>query len=663
MRACSAPRIAAAAFGTLHAELWCVLALWCVSALWPATAAAAQAWPADSFAVLCYHDVRDELRQRPDLYTVETRQLTQQFAWLRAQGYHVISMDEVIASRREHRPLPDRAVVLSFDDGLQSVYTRAFPLLEAFNYPAVVGLVGAWLGEPAAGEGPVAYPDDKLSHADFLRPEQIREMRRSGLIEFASHSFALHVGVLANPQGNLEPAAAARRYDATRGGYEDIAAYRERIGRDIAKSSDDILRLSGVRPRIIVWPYGDHNHVSDRVVEELGMPTGFTLEVGLNTPDIPLSRLRRTLVTYDFTTAELARILEETPRNDPLRSLRIDLDDVYDADPARQEANLSRLLDRVKAMGVNTVLLQASADPGHTGAATALYFPNRRLPMRADLFNRVAWQLRTRTGVAVFARLPLLAFDLPRTDPAYGHWVSASAPQPRGTVRRLSPFDSAAREAVRDIYEDLATYGPFQGLLFADDARLVDLEDASAAALSTYAQWGFPGDVAAIRADAELALRWDRQRFRYLTEFLREISDLVRADHDSLRIARNLVADEPGGIERPRAALELGEVLHEALADDDYVVLTGTARSLAKSLPETAAAPGGLAKTVFELRGFERQEQNRALNGRELAAQLDRLRDSGARNLGYYPDDFRNGLPALEAIRPAMSRRAFPGSD
>jgi poly-beta-1,6-N-acetyl-D-glucosamine N-deacetylase len=627
MRAGRISRTGAAASRALHAA-----ALWCALTLWSAPAAAAQAWPTGSFALLCYHDVRDELRQRPDLYTVETRQLTQQFAWLRSQGYHVISMDEVIASRREHRPLPDRAVVLSFDDGLQSVYTRAFPLLEAFNYPAVVGLVGAWLGEPAAGEAPVTYPDDKLSRADFLRPEQIQEMRRSGLIEFASHSFAMHVGVAANPQGNLEPAAAVRLYDATRGGYEDAASYRERIRRDIAKSSDDILRLSGLRPRIIVWPYGDHNHAADRVAEELGMPTGFTLEVGLNTPDIPLSRLRRTLVTYDFTTAELARVLEETPRPEPLRALRIDLDDVYDADPARQEANLSRLLDRVKAMGINTVFLQASADPGHTGMATALYFPNRRLPMRADLFNRASWQLRTRTGVAVFARLPLLSFDLSPGDPAYGHWVSAAATEARGAVRRLSPSDPAAREAVRDIYGDLATYGTFQGVLFADDARLADLEGSSAPALSTYAQ------------------------------FTREIGDLLRADHDSLKTARNLSADDAGGGERAQAAAA-GEALREALADYDYVVLAGSERALSKSLLRSTAALGGLARTVFELRAGELRDHVRPLDGRQLAAQLGRLRDSGARNLGYYPDDFRNGLPALEAIRPAMSRRAFPGSD
>ena len=604
MRAGRAPWIGAALLGLLHA-----------AAVWRAPALAAQAWPADSFAVLCYHDVRDALRERPDLYTIETGQLTQQFAWLRAQGYHVISVDEVIASRREHRPLPDRAVVLSFDDGLRSVYTRAFPLLEAFNYPAVVGLVGAWLGEPAPGAGPVAYPDDKLSRADFLRPEQILEMRHSGLIEFASHSFAMHAGVIANPQGNLEPAAAVRLYDPTRGVYEDATSYRERIRRDIAKSSDDILRLSGSRPRIIVWPYGDHNHVSDRVAEELGMPTGFTLEVGLNTPDIPLSRLRRALVTYDFTTAELARVLEEAPRIEPLRALRIDLDDVYDADPVRQETNLSRLLDRVKAMGVNAVFLQASADPERTGTATALYFPNRRLPMRADLFNRVAWQLRTRTGVAVYARLALLGFG-----PA------------QGRARRLSPDDSAAREAVRDIYEDLATYGAFQGLEFADDAMLADP-----------------------------AARSDRRYFRYLTDFSLELSQLVKADHDNLRTARNLFADD--GRESPQAASVAGEDLREALAAYDYVVLTGADRWLAKSLLEAAAAPGGLAKTVFELRSIDPQERNRPLSGSKLAARLDRLRRAGARNLAYTPDDFRNDLPALEAMRPAMSLKAFPGSD
>ncbi|WP_230369807.1 poly-beta-1,6-N-acetyl-D-glucosamine N-deacetylase PgaB [Paludibacterium denitrificans] len=70
--------------------------------------------------------------------------------------------------------------------------------------------------------------------------------------------------------------------------------------------------------------------------------------------------------------------------------MHVDLDYIYDPSPARQEENLGKLLDRVKAMGPSVVYLQAFADPDGNGAADALYFPNRHLPMRADLFSRVA---------------------------------------------------------------------------------------------------------------------------------------------------------------------------------------------------------------------------------------------------------------------------------
>jgi hypothetical protein len=53
-------------------------------------------------------------------------------------------------------------------------------------------------------------------------------------------------------------------------------------------------------------------------------------------------------------------------------------------------------------MGVNTVYLQAFSDPDANGSADMVYFPNRHIPMRADLFNRVAWQIQTRTPVSVF---------------------------------------------------------------------------------------------------------------------------------------------------------------------------------------------------------------------------------------------------------------------
>ena len=54
-----------------------------------------------------------------------------------------------------------------------------------------------------------------------------------------------------------------------------------------------------------------------------------------------------------------------------------------------QKANLDTLLDRIKALQISHVFLQAFADTDADGAAEALYFPSRHLPMRDDLFNRV----------------------------------------------------------------------------------------------------------------------------------------------------------------------------------------------------------------------------------------------------------------------------------
>lgn len=54
-------------------------------------------------------------------------------------------------------------------------------------------------------------------------------------------------------------------------------------------------------------------------------------------------------------------------------------------------------------MGITTVYLQAFADPAGDGLVKAVYFPNRWLPVKADIFSRIAWQLRTRANAAVYA--------------------------------------------------------------------------------------------------------------------------------------------------------------------------------------------------------------------------------------------------------------------
>ena len=75
---------------------------------------------------------------------------------------------------------------------------------------------------------------------------------------------------------------------------------------------------------------------------------------------------------------------------------------------AAQDEALGKIIEKLRALGANMVVIDAQAGPvAGSRPLTEVYFPNKLLPMRADLLSRVVWQLRTRGGAEAFVRLPL----------------------------------------------------------------------------------------------------------------------------------------------------------------------------------------------------------------------------------------------------------------
>src|SRR5262245_46148867 len=69
------------------------------------------------FIALCYHDVVSNVRENRDPDSTDAIQLAEQFSWLRARGYVPVSLSDIIAAREGKKALPDKAVLLTFDDG------------------------------------------------------------------------------------------------------------------------------------------------------------------------------------------------------------------------------------------------------------------------------------------------------------------------------------------------------------------------------------------------------------------------------------------------------------------------------------------------------------------------------------------------------------------
>ena len=263
----------------------------------------------------------------------------------------------------------------------------------------------------------------------------------------------------ANPQGNLQPAAITRIYDAKSKSYENDADYQARVYQDL-KKNNDLLKAHGLRsPRVMVWPYGRYNMQLVKTAKELGMPITITLDDGADQAKQSIQNMSRILIQGNMSTSALAqeiknRELNLGDNNRPQKIMHVDLDYIYDPDPQQQERNLGHLLDRINGMGVNTVYLQAFSDPDANGSADRVYFPNRHIPMRADLFNRVAWQIQTRTQVQrLYAWMPLLAWELPKEDPVADELVETQQGKSGEHLNmgyiRLSPFSPEARQTIK----------------------------------------------------------------------------------------------------------------------------------------------------------------------------------------------------------------------
>ncbi len=662
---------AARVLGIGRTTLWRKLRAWGVALLLLLVPALASARGPSELTILSYHEIADPAEAVTPAYAVTPTNFLRQMDWLRNHGYRFVGVDDVLAARSGKRPLPPKAVLVTFDDAYQSVYEHAWPVLRMFRIPAVVSVVGSWLDQ----QDTVDLDGKQVPRKVLISWDALREMQRSGLVEVGSHSWDLHRGILANPQGNHEPAATTRQYLPAKGGREDEASYRRRIEADLSRSSAAIEKRTGKRPRVVTWPYGRYNATTAEAASRLGFQVGLTLLDGANRGDTPLLALRRLIVDGNLRLPDFAAEMQERERdvsdNDRPQSIaHVDLDAIYDPDPAQQERNLSHLLDRLQWLNVNTVYLQAFADPDGNGSADAVYFPNRRLPMRADLFNRVAWQIRTRTQVKrLYAWFPALAFELPASDPASRDMVTALPAAPGETAgrvdmgyKRLSPFSPRAREAIRELYEDLARSAPFDGLLFHDDLTLSDREDASPPALATYRGWGLPGSVEEIRRSDDLVGRWTIFKINALDDLAMELADVVRREHPGLVVGRNLYAQV---VLKPRAEAWYAQAFDNSLARYDFTAIM--AMPYMENAPDPDAfyrdlvaevkARGAMKKVVFEIQAVDWRKGSTPLPSEEIAATLRTLFDLGVVHVGYYPDTPMKSHPDPAVIRRVLSQR------
>ncbi len=180
--------------------------------------------------ILLYHDLGtggSVLEVRPEIFSAQMHRLHE-------MGARVISLREGLACLAGRRPLPDRAVAITFDDGFGSVFDVAFPALARFGFPATVFLVPGYCGRTNDWPGqPPGIPRRAL-----VTWPQVREMDRRG-IEFGAHT-------ISHPRLDLLPP--------------------DRVEEEVVGSRAAIEDALGHGIHLFSYPYGRYNDTVKRTV-------------------------------------------------------------------------------------------------------------------------------------------------------------------------------------------------------------------------------------------------------------------------------------------------------------------------------------------------------------------------------------------------------------
>ena len=362
----------------------------------------------NQFVTLTFHDVRDDVAKRGDrdVYAISTKNLGQYLEWIQREGWHPIRLEDVWLARQGKKTLPNKALLLTFDDGALSSYNRVFPLLKQYKTPAVFAIPTSWIN----GNTKDAY--EAYGKGNLMTWPQMREMVASGYAEFVSHSDNMHRGILANPQQNMQPAAITREYIEKQKRYETESEYQSRVVVDLKKSKQTLDRELGINSRAIFWPYGAVTTETEELAAQAGLPMSFSLGSVAPLAD-SVKTYQRALImdnpTPEMINQEMLEFLNyvRAPYKQRKSFLRFDLAEMQSANNEQFNQKLGQLLDKVDGLKTSTLILKAVSDSNGDGKIDVAYFPNRQLKMQQDMLNRVVWQSRTRISNRVYAELPL----------------------------------------------------------------------------------------------------------------------------------------------------------------------------------------------------------------------------------------------------------------
>ncbi len=200
------------------------------------------------FPILEYHTVTNHPDPSSEIYNVPPAEFSAQLDYLAENGYTTITLKDYARARRFGEPLPDKPIILTFDDGYADNYSEMLPILEAHGMKAVVFVI-----------------TNEIGKSGYLSMWQLKDMQRRG-VEIGSHT-ADHLPLITLS--------------------DEFLINQIRL-------SKIFLEWSGIEPvASLSYPNGVYNSQIIEMLAQENYLAAVTGEAGLNTLETDPYRLRR----------------------------------------------------------------------------------------------------------------------------------------------------------------------------------------------------------------------------------------------------------------------------------------------------------------------------------------------------------------------------------
>ncbi len=214
--------------------------------------------------VLLYHNI-DTVSKSSG--TVSLSLFESHIKALKNAGYTAVAFSDIIDFVKKGTPLPEKPIIITFDDGYTSNLKYAGPIFEKYNMRGAINVIGVSVGKDTYKEtGKPMFP-----HFSF---EEAKPYVEKGIFEIQSHTFDMH---------NSYGLDVDFRYGVSEKTGETDEEYIENFISDFSKSKNKIETALGTKVTTFCYPFGFENQISEIILSQMDVDVTLDGDYGINT--------------------------------------------------------------------------------------------------------------------------------------------------------------------------------------------------------------------------------------------------------------------------------------------------------------------------------------------------------------------------------------------